>query len=254
MTHGVDAELPLPPQPVPERLALDERHGEPELARGLARVVDGQDVGMLEAGGELDLALEPVGPERGGQLRQEDLQGHRPVVLEVLGQEHRGHAPAPELPLERVAPAQPALELRPEIGHLVPMTEGKYGSASPLAYSPHAAGGRGGAYRSPGPMCRSGKGASACGADDSSHASVAAGPAEASARTHLLEPGAHFLGVHAVAHSELIFALRVLQSLAQAAINQERLVCVLCQFRGWGLGLRFRHRSLDLILSRLRDR
>ena len=32
LVHG---ELPLPPQPVPERLALDVRHGEPELPGGL---------------------------------------------------------------------------------------------------------------------------------------------------------------------------------------------------------------------------
>ena len=62
-------ELALPPQPVPERLALDVRHGEPELTGSLARVVHGQDVGMLEPGGELDLALEALGAERGGRAR-----------------------------------------------------------------------------------------------------------------------------------------------------------------------------------------
>ena len=61
VVHG---ELPLPPQPVAERLALDVRHGEPELPGGLARVVDREDVGVLEAGGELDLALEALGAER----------------------------------------------------------------------------------------------------------------------------------------------------------------------------------------------
>ncbi len=62
-------ELPLPPQPVPQRLALHEWHGEPELAGGLVRVVDGENVWVLEPGGEPDLALEPVGPQRGGDLR-----------------------------------------------------------------------------------------------------------------------------------------------------------------------------------------
>jgi hypothetical protein len=46
----------------------------------------------LEAGGKLDLALEPIGPERGGDFGEQHLQGHRPVVLEVLRQIDRGHA------------------------------------------------------------------------------------------------------------------------------------------------------------------
>ena len=67
---------------------------------------------MLQPGGELDLAQEAVGPERGGELGVEDLEGDGAVVLEVPGQEHRGHPPAPELPLERIARAQAFLELR----------------------------------------------------------------------------------------------------------------------------------------------
>ena len=65
LLHG---EVPLPPQPVPERLALDVRHGEPELTGSLARVEHGQDVGMLEPGGELDLPLEALGAEAGSEL------------------------------------------------------------------------------------------------------------------------------------------------------------------------------------------
>jgi hypothetical protein len=57
----VHRELTLAPEPVAERLALDERHGEPEAPRGLAGVVDAQDVRVLEPGGELDLALEALG-------------------------------------------------------------------------------------------------------------------------------------------------------------------------------------------------
>ena len=37
---------------------------------------------MLEAGGELDHALEEVSPERGGGLGQQHLQDHRPRLLE----------------------------------------------------------------------------------------------------------------------------------------------------------------------------
>ena len=65
----VHRELPLAPQPVAERLALDVRHGEPELAGGLARVVDREDVRVLQPGGELDLALEALGAERARRAR-----------------------------------------------------------------------------------------------------------------------------------------------------------------------------------------
>jgi hypothetical protein len=85
----------LPPEPVAERLALHVGHGEPEPAGGLTRIVDRQDVGMLEPGGEADLPLEPVGAEGGGQLRQQHLERHRPVVLEVAGEIDHGHAAAP---------------------------------------------------------------------------------------------------------------------------------------------------------------
>ena len=51
--RGVHRQLPLALQSVAERLALDVRHGEPELAGGLARVVDGENVRVLQPGGEL---------------------------------------------------------------------------------------------------------------------------------------------------------------------------------------------------------
>ena len=59
-----ERELALVPQAVAEALALDVRHGEPEVAAGLARVEDGEDVRVLQPGGELDLALEPLGAEQ----------------------------------------------------------------------------------------------------------------------------------------------------------------------------------------------
>ena len=65
---------------------------------------------MLQPGGDLDLAEEPLGPERGGELGAEHLHGHLAVVLQVLGEEDRGHAPAPELALDGVAVGQSGLE------------------------------------------------------------------------------------------------------------------------------------------------
>jgi hypothetical protein len=112
----VHRELPLSPEALTERLALHERHGEPELAGGLARVVDGEDVGMLEPGREADLALEPVGTERSGELGQEHLERYRPVVLDVVGEKDRGHPAAPQLTLEDVAIAKGSSQPGGEIG------------------------------------------------------------------------------------------------------------------------------------------
>jgi hypothetical protein len=112
-----ERELPVAGEPVAEGLALDERHGEPEPAGGVARVEDGEDVGVVQAGGGVDLALEPLGAEGRGEVGVEDLEGDQPIVLEIAGEEDGGHAAPPELSLECVAAAQPFLELRPQVGH-----------------------------------------------------------------------------------------------------------------------------------------
>ena len=48
-------------EPLAERLAADVRHGEPEPAVVLARIVDRADVGVLEPRGRRDLAAEALG-------------------------------------------------------------------------------------------------------------------------------------------------------------------------------------------------
>jgi hypothetical protein len=65
-----------------------------------------QDVGMLKAGGELDLSLEALGAEAGCELGQQDLERDRAIVPEIMGEVDRGHPPPPELTLEHVAVAQ----------------------------------------------------------------------------------------------------------------------------------------------------
>ena len=64
---------------------------------------------MLQAGAEADLAQETIGPHRMSQLGAEDFERHRAVVSEVVGEVHRGHAPAAELALDAVAVRQCAL-------------------------------------------------------------------------------------------------------------------------------------------------
>ena len=117
--HG---ELGLPAEPVAQALAPDEGHGEPEQGRRpghgqLAGIEHREDVGMLEPGGEVDLAEEALGAQGGGELGVEHLDRDRPVVPEVAGEPDGGHAPAAELALERVAVPQTFAQQRHRVGH-----------------------------------------------------------------------------------------------------------------------------------------
>ena len=58
---------------------------------------------MVEAGGEPDLREEALATEHRGELRTQNLERDLPAVLHVPGEVDGGHAPAPELALERVA-------------------------------------------------------------------------------------------------------------------------------------------------------
>jgi hypothetical protein len=91
LQRGVERKLPLPCQPLPEGLALGVWHDVVEEAGSLARVVEREDVGMLECRGDPDLAEEPLAAEHGRQLRPEHFDRDPPVVLQVLGEKHYRH-------------------------------------------------------------------------------------------------------------------------------------------------------------------
>ena len=120
---GGDAErvflgqLFLARQAVAQGFPFDVRHDVIEEAGRGAGVVQRQDVGMLQPGGGLDLAQKPLGAERRGELGVEDLDRHRSVVLQVLRQKHRRHAPTTQLPLDRVAVSEGLTEGVEQIGH-----------------------------------------------------------------------------------------------------------------------------------------
>jgi len=57
---------------------------------------------MLQAGGDLDLAQEPIGAERRRQLLMQHLDRDRAVVLHVLGEEYGRHAALAQLALHGV--------------------------------------------------------------------------------------------------------------------------------------------------------
>ena len=98
-----DRQLLLAGQPVAKRLPLDVRHDVVEEAVGRPAVVQRQDVRVLQVGRGRNLGDEPLGADDGGQLGAQHLDGHLALVLEVLGQVHRGHAAGPELALDAVA-------------------------------------------------------------------------------------------------------------------------------------------------------
>ena len=106
LERGVERKLLFPREPLPERLALGERHHVVEQAAGLPRVVQRENVGVLEGGGDLDLAEEPVAAEDGRQLGLEHLDGDAAVVLQVLGEKDDRHPALAELALDAVAVAE----------------------------------------------------------------------------------------------------------------------------------------------------
>ena len=93
-------------QPIAERLAFHEGHREPQLTGGFSRIVHRQDVGMLQACGEHDLALKPLGAEHRRDLGMEQLERDRAVMLQVVGEIDRRHPAAPQLPVEAVPVSQ----------------------------------------------------------------------------------------------------------------------------------------------------
>ena len=64
-----------------------------------------------------DLAEEPLGADRGGDLRVEHLDRDLPLVAAVAREVDERHAPAAELPLDDVAVAEDLLDLIEEIAH-----------------------------------------------------------------------------------------------------------------------------------------
>src|ERR1041384_5755826 len=99
-------ELLLPVQPVAPRLALDVGDVVVEQAAGLARVMYRQDVGVRQASGDLDLAQKPLGAEGLGHLGPQDLDRHRAVMLQVVGEEDERHAAAAQFPVDLVTVGQ----------------------------------------------------------------------------------------------------------------------------------------------------
>ena len=99
----LERQLPVVPQQIAQRLALHVRRDVIQQARCGSGVVDGEDVGVIERGRDLDLTPEALGAQPRGELRSHHLDGHLAPVLQVLGEMHRGHPPLAERALQPIA-------------------------------------------------------------------------------------------------------------------------------------------------------
>ena len=102
----VDRELTFPGQALAQRFSLDIGHDIIEQPVGFIRVVQRQDVRVVETGGDLNLLEKPGCPERRGQLGPEHLQGNRALILQILGEEDVRHSPVPHFPLDLVTASE----------------------------------------------------------------------------------------------------------------------------------------------------
>ena len=85
------------------------------LVRARALEAKGRSVIHLESG-EPDFPKEALPPQRRGQIRVEDLEGDKTVVLQVTGEIDRRHPAAAELALDRVAAGEGGLQVAELVG------------------------------------------------------------------------------------------------------------------------------------------
>ena len=90
-----------------QALAVDELHHHGLAAVVLDRVVNGDDVRMVQPGDGDRLAPESLGDHRiGGEVRLQPLDGDLAIELDVGRQPHLGHAALRDPPLEVVSPGE----------------------------------------------------------------------------------------------------------------------------------------------------
>ena len=117
MNRLAHRKLALTGEPVPQRLAADERHVIVQQIPGDAGVVQWQDVRMLKARGDSNLAQKSVGANNGGELGAQHLDRDVPFVLEIRRAEDDRHPTLAELARECVALAEARLQSLEKTGH-----------------------------------------------------------------------------------------------------------------------------------------
>ena len=104
--RAATGQLPFPGKALAQRLCLEIGHHIIQQPVGFIRVVQRQDVRMVETGRGLNLAQESGSPKLRGQLGQEHFQGNRALILQVLGEEDLRHPPVPHFPLDLVTASE----------------------------------------------------------------------------------------------------------------------------------------------------
>ena len=108
---AIEGELALALDEGAERLALDVGHGVvEEVVAGLAGAEHGHDAGMMQAHRDLDLALEAVDVDAGGEVGGEDFDDHTSPDGGIVGNKHLRHAAATKLTAQPIARAEAGLK------------------------------------------------------------------------------------------------------------------------------------------------
>ncbi len=115
-----DRELVVVREPGAQRLALNVGHDVVQQVTRGPRGEERHDVGVLELGREVDLALEAVDTYAGRQLGRQDLHDHRALEPHLFGEEDAAHPAAAELALNGVGSAEVGLQLLAELGRHAP--------------------------------------------------------------------------------------------------------------------------------------
>ena len=117
-THGVsNGQLTFAFQSRAQRLAGDQRHHvvqqpgrRPSCSSGrlrfivrLSRIQQRQNMRMLQSRRSADLAQEALGAQRRAEVGMQHLDGNVALMLEVVGQIHRGHAAGAEFTLDAIS-------------------------------------------------------------------------------------------------------------------------------------------------------
>ncbi len=126
LNRVADGKLALAHETESERFSLDVRHDVVHQTTGLVRVVQRQNVWVMQAGGDLDLVQESRCANFGGEVGTEHLDRDLSLVLQIVGEEHGRHSALSEFPLEPISVGDcnaEAIEqirrsvLQPQIGH-----------------------------------------------------------------------------------------------------------------------------------------
>jgi hypothetical protein len=96
-------ELLLPVEPIPEGFSLHVRHDVIKEVASFTGVMERQDVGMVEPGGDFDLVQKAARTDGMAQFRLQDLEGYLPPMPQVLGEVDDRHAAATKFSLDAVA-------------------------------------------------------------------------------------------------------------------------------------------------------